>query len=157
MTKQTAPERGTTEAPHELRWFKATFTTIGAIYVLLASSALVRGVAMLRDFGVPDAVVASPFIADFFSFFYQLMAALGALMILIGRVTRDVGAQRAFARAFSFLSVLAAFRDLSTSDSRFGDHLYKGDRTLGFVLVDVLVALVFGLLSFARASSRARD
>lgn len=157
LTKQTTPEREPAEAPHELRWFKTTFTAIGAIYVLLASSWLVRGVVVLRDFGVPDAVVASPVMADFFSFFFQLMAVLGVLMILIGRVTRDVGAQRSMARAFSLLSVLAAFRDLSTSDSRFGNHLYKGDRTLGFVLVDVLVALAFGLLSFARASSRARD
>jgi hypothetical protein len=133
----------------EVRWFKATFTTIGIIYVLLASSMLVRGVVVLRDFGVPHDVVSSPVLEDFFLFFYQLMAAYGAMLVLFGHVTRELDRQLLVSRFFCALNVLVALRDLSTSDSRFGNHLYKGDKTLVFVFIDLAFALVFGWLAFA--------
>jgi hypothetical protein len=64
---------------------------------------------------------------------------------------RGVGeAQRLVARVFAFASLLAAFRDLSTSDSRFGNHLYKGEQTLVFVFIDLVFALAFGLLATRR-------
>jgi len=133
-----------------LRWFRVTFTSIGAIYILLASSMLVRGAGALREFGVDEATLSSPVMADFFGFFYELMAVFGALMILFGRTAKDLDSQRLLARAFTLLMLLAAFRDLTTSDSRFGNHLYKGDRTLVFVVIDLTFALAFGLLSFSR-------
>lgn len=133
----------------ELRWFKATFTTIGVIYVLLASSMLVRGVIVLRDFEVPESVVASPVVADLFSFFYELMAVVGGLMILFGQVTKGLRAQLLVSRAFCGLSLLGTLRDLSTSDTRFGSHIYKGDRTILFVVLGLAFALAFGLCSLS--------
>lgn len=138
----------------ELRWFKVTFTTIGAIYILLASSMLVRGVVVLRDFGVDEAIVSSPVMADFFSFFYELMAVFGVVMILFGRLVKERRSQILLAGVFSLLSVLAAFRDLATSDSRFGSRVYKGEQTLVFVLIDVIFALAFGVVAL-RSSARA--
>lgn len=111
---------------------------------------LVRGAVVLRDFGVADDVVASPVMADFFSFFYQLMVVFGLLMILLGHIAKELGAQRFVSRAFFVLSLLAALRDLSTSDSRFGNHLYKGDKTLIFVFIDLAFAVAFGALAFSR-------
>lgn len=124
--------------------FKAIFTTIGVLYVILASSVLVRGVEVMRDFAVPESLISSPVFQDFFSFFYQLMAAVGVLTMLFGHVTRERRAQVIVASVFCVLNLLLAIRDLSTSDSRFGSHLYRGEATLVFVSIDLALALIFG-------------
>lgn len=134
----------------ELRWFKAIFTTLGLTYVLLASSMLLRGVGVLTDFGVPEEVVSSPVMADFFSFFYQLMAVYGVLMVLFGRVTRGLSAQLLVSRVFLFFGLLVTLRDLATSDSRFGNRLYRGEATLVFVYIDLAIAAAFLFLSLGR-------
>lgn len=146
--------------PHtrpEIRGFRLLFTLIGVLYVLLASSMLVRGVGVLRDFAVPEEVVASPVVEDFFLFFYQLMAFVGVLTALLGQVTRGRAAQTAVAGFFCASNVLIALRDLSTSDSRFGNHLYRGEATLVFVLISVTLAMAFGvLLAAGLRSARGR-
>lgn len=38
-------------------------------------------------------------------------------------------------------------RDLVTSDSPFGNHLYRGEATLVFVLIDFAIAATFGALA----------
>jgi Na+/glutamate symporter len=134
----------------ELRGFKAIFTTVGAIYVVLAGSMLVRGVVVLRDFGVPEGVVSSPAMEDFFLFFYQLMAAFGVMMVTFGKVTRELSSQLLVSRVFFVLMALATLRDLSTSDSRFGTRLYRGDATLVFVYIDLAFAAAFAWLSLGR-------
>jgi predicted membrane-bound mannosyltransferase len=135
----------------EVRGFKAVFTIIGVIYVLLASTMLVPGgVAIMRDFGVPETVIASPVFQDFFVFFYQFMAVVGILMVLFGHVTRPGAAQLLTARVFFVLNLLCAWRDLSTSDSRFGNHLYQSEKTLVFVYISLTFAAAFGFLAFRR-------
>jgi quinol-cytochrome oxidoreductase complex cytochrome b subunit len=129
-----------------VRGFKVVFTVIGVLYVLMASSMLVRGPDVLREFGVVEPIVASPVLADFFLFFYQLMAALGVLMVLIGHVTREGAAQRWVAGTFCVFNVLVMLRDLSTSDSRFGNHLYLGEKTLVFVFISLVFAIAMGVL-----------
>jgi hypothetical protein len=61
---------------------------------------LVRGARVMRDFAVPESVVSAPVFADFFSFFYQLMALVGVLTVLFGQVTRERWAQLLVARVF---------------------------------------------------------
>ena len=134
-----------------LRGFKATFTIVGVIYVLLASSMLVRGPVVLRDFAVPEHVVTEPVLRDFFLFFYLFMAFAGRLTVLFGHVTRERRAQLVVAGTFCVWNLVAAARDLLTSDSRFGNHLYKGDATLVFVCIDLAFAGVFAFL-IARGS-----
>lgn len=129
-----------------IRGFKLVFTTMGIIYVLLASSMLVRGPTVLRDFAVPESTLSSPVLQDFFMFFYLLMAFLGVLTVLFGHVTRERVAQLIVAAVFCLWNIIAALRDLVTSDSRFGNHLYKGDATLVFVYIDLAFAAVFGYL-----------
>jgi len=133
----------------DIRWFRAVFTALGGLYALMAGSALAQGVGMLRGFGVPEEAVASPVLGDFFSFFYQLMAFVGLLMALFGQVTRGRRAQALVASVFAVSSVLFALHDLSTSDSRFGNHLYRGEATLVFVLIDLAYALVFAAVAVA--------
>ncbi len=67
--------------PPPIRGFALVFTVIGALYVVLASSMIVRGSAALVEFGVAPELAAEPVLADFFGFFYQLMAFVGVLTI----------------------------------------------------------------------------
>ncbi|MFO0606832.1 MAG: hypothetical protein U0324_26910 [Polyangiales bacterium] len=138
-----------TQSPPEIRAFKPVFTAIGVIYVALAASALARGTAMLRDFGVPEALTREPVLGDFFYFFYQYMAWGGVLQVLFGRVVRGLRAQTLVAGAYSAANIFFMLRDLSTSDSRFGNRLYRGDATLMFVVVDLAVAAAFGAVAVA--------
>ncbi|MFO0713156.1 MAG: hypothetical protein U0353_25090 [Sandaracinus sp.] len=127
--------------------FRAVFTVIGVVYALMAASALSRGVSMLADFGVSQAELASPVLADFFSFFYQLMAYVGGLLVLFGWVTRERRAQIAVSLFIALANLFFAFRDLSTSDSALGTHLYRGEATLVFVAIDLVLAAAFGALA----------
>jgi hypothetical protein len=138
-----------TQSQPEIRGFKHVFTTIGVTYTLLASSWLVRGPTVLRDFGVSDRLIADPVFVDFFMFFYEYMAFGGAVQVLLGRVTRGLRAQTLVACVYTAFNVFATFRDISTSDSRFGSRLYHGDATLLFVVTDVVVGTAFGVLAVA--------
>lgn len=130
-----------------LRAFKPAFLVLGLAYVLMASSALVRGTAFLEDFGISHEVASDPVLTDLFMFFYQLMAYIGVLTVVFGVITRERRAQAQVASVFFAASVLMALRDLSTSDTRFGNALYKGEETMVFVGVSVVYALVFGGLA----------
>lgn len=136
-----------TQSNAEIRGFKQVFTTLGATYILLASSWLVRGPVVLRDFAVPDRVIAEPVFVDVFMFFYEYMAFGGVLQVLFGHVTRGLRAQTLVACVYTAANVLFTFRDLSTSDSRFGNRLYRGDATLLFVVTDLAFACAFGFLA----------
>jgi hypothetical protein len=94
---------------------------------------------------------------DFFLFFYQLMAFVGVLTVLFGLVTRERKSQVVVAAGFCLANLLWAVRDLGTSDSAFGNRLYRGEATLVFVYIDLGVAAIFGALAIvgvARASVR---
>lgn len=130
-----------------LRAFKPAFVVLGLAYVLMASSALVQGTAFLEDFGVSHELASDPVLTDFFMFFYQLMAYIGVLIVLFGLVTRERRAQARVASVFFAASILVALRDLSTSDTRSGSALYKGEETIFFVVVSVVYAMVFGSLA----------
>lgn len=145
-----------------IRHFKLIFTILGVLYVLMASSMLARGAPVLLDFGVPESALAEPVLTDFFMFFYQLMAYLGVLTVLLGHVTREGRAQLLVATVFFVANMLTALRDLVTSDSQFGNHLYKGEKTVFFVYISLAYAAAFGYLvlkglsSLRRALARAR-
>lgn len=133
----------------EIRGFKHVFTVAGSIYVLMASSMLVRGPGVLRDFAVPERVAAEPVLGDFFTFLYLYMAFGGAIQVLFGHVTRGLRAQTLVACVYTAANFLFALRDLSTSDSRFGNRLYRGEATLFFVLVGLTYTAAFGALAVA--------
>jgi hypothetical protein len=138
----------------EVRGFRVVFIVAGIVYALLAGSALARGVAMLGDFGVSADELASPVLTDFFAFFYELMTFVGALMVLFGLSTRGRRNQRIVATVFAIANVAFALRDLRTSDTRFGNHLYQGSATIVFVIVDLAFAAAFAALVLASLRSR---
>lgn len=138
-----------TQRDADIRGFKHVFTVIGGTYILLASSWLVRGPVVLRDFAVSERLIAEPVFVDFFMFFYEYMAFGGAVQVLLGRVTRGLRAQTLVAGVYTAANVLFTLRDLSTSDSRFGSRVYRGDATLLFVATDLVFACAFGALLVA--------
>lgn len=135
------------ESPRSIPWFKLVFTVLGAVYMLLALSMLVRGVDALRPFAVPESTIADPVLQDFFFFFYQLMAYIGVLTVLLGHVARELKTQRLVASVFCLANLLITLRDLTTSDSRFGNRLYKGEDTMVFVYIGLIYTAAYGLLA----------
>ena len=122
----------------EIRGFRTIFTVVGVIYMLLASSMLVRGGGALRQFAVPEELVTALVLEDIFLFFYQLM--------LFGWTVRGRRNQAIVAGVLCVASLFFAWHDLVTSDSRFGNHLYKGEATLVFVYIGLAYAATFGWL-----------
>ncbi|HEX6242614.1 MAG TPA: hypothetical protein VFZ61_16990 [Polyangiales bacterium] len=139
----------TSEHKPPVRGFRATFVAIGVLYVALASSMLVRGVGVMRDFAVPEDVIHAPVFRDFFSFFYELMAAQGVLIALFGQLVRERRSQAWVALVLCVWNVYVTWRDLSTSDSPLGNQLYRGTATLIPVFLDLSFALVFAGYAWA--------
>ena len=131
---------------HGQRGFRVTLTIVGVGYALMAFSALARGPDMLGDFGVSPSVYEDAVLRDVFMFFYELMAWVGMLIVLLGHVARERSTQLVVSSVLSAANVLIALRDLSTSDSSLGNHLYRGSKTLVFVDISVALALVFATL-----------
>jgi hypothetical protein len=128
-----------------IRGFKATFTIMGTIYALMASSMIVRGTSALPEFGVPERVIIEPVFQDVFQFFYQLMLAIGVLTVLFGHVARERRSQLLVAGVFTALHMFNTWRDLTTSNSQFGNHLYSGP-VMVFVYIGLTYTLVFASL-----------
>ena len=135
-------------SPPVIRGFRTTFVVIGVIYVMMASSALVQGVEFLREFGVSPELMAQPVLQDFFSFFYELMAVIGVLIVVLGLVAKERRTQGIAALALCLANVWFGIRDLSTSDSQWGNQLYQGDKTLVFVVIDAVLVLIFGYFAW---------
>ncbi|MET0287346.1 MAG: hypothetical protein ABW352_22870 [Polyangiales bacterium] len=131
------------------RGFKLTLTVVGVVYTLMACSMLVRGPTVLHEFGVSPRLTEEAVLRDFFSFFYQLMAAVGVLVVLMGHTVRERAAQRLVAAALGAANLLAAWRDLTTSDSDFGSRLYHGPKTMVFVYISLTYALIFAILAIS--------
>lgn len=131
----------------EIRGFKVVFVILGVVYMMMASYALIAGTEFLCEFGVPKSVYAEPVFTDIFMFYYQLMWIVGLFTLLFGLVTRGLSAQRLIASAMCATHLFISWRDLSTSDSRFGNHLYHGEKTLVFVYIGLAIALAFGVVA----------
>lgn len=131
-----------------IRGYRTTFTIVGIVYTLMACSMLVHGVERLSDFGVSNELVAEPVLEDFFMFFYQLMAFVGVLIVLMGHVVRERRLQGFVGFVLCVANILCALRDLSTSDSALGNRLYKGEDTIVFVLISATLAAIFGYFAW---------
>jgi len=143
------------QATSSIRGFRSVFVVTGALYILMASSMLAQGVGVLRDFAVPEHLLTAPVFEDFFLFFYQLMAFIGVLGVTFGLAVKGRREQVVVAGVFTVANILIALRDLSTSDSSWGNQLYQGEATLMFVAISVTFALAYGALVLmgVRASS----
>ena len=128
--------------------YRTTFTIVGIVYTMMACSMLVHGVDRLCDFGVSKELVAEPVLEDIFMFFYQLMAFVGVLIVVLGHVVRERKLQGFVGLVLCVANILTALRDLSTSDSALGNRLYKGEDTIVFVLIGATLAAIFGYFAW---------
>ncbi len=140
-----------------LRAFRPTFLVLGASYVLMASYALAKGTAFLEEFGVSHALATDPVVNDFYTFFYQLMAYIGVLIVVFGLITKGHRTQAQVASLFAVANILTALRDLSASNTRFGSAVYENDEILIFVAVSLVYALVFGAVAIMALRAARRD
>jgi uncharacterized membrane protein len=143
------------EARDQARGWRPLCITVGVVYVLLALSMLVRGVDIMRGFGTPDEVVRSPVFADFFYFFYELMALVGVLIGLLGITTQGRARQQKIAGLLSAVMLALLWRDLSTADWALGSRLYRGPGTLAPPLISLVIALAFAWVAWARPARAA--
>jgi hypothetical protein len=139
---------------HHLPGFKATCLGVGALFALLASSELARGVAASMDgFGLPAATLASPHYLDAMSWVFVHMLVLGVVIAVVGASVGEARARTAFARVMTLAMLVFTTLDLRTSDSPLGNHLYMGGRTLVPPVIDVVVLLLFAHLALCRSAS----
>ena len=137
------------ERDHAPGW-RPLCITVAVSYVLLALSMLVRGVEIMIGFGTPDEVVRSPVFADFFYFFYELMALVGVLIGLLGITTRGRAQQQKVAGLLCAVMLALLWRDLSTADWALGSRLYRGPGTLVPPLISLVIAIAFAWVAWAR-------
>jgi hypothetical protein len=136
-------ETNVSDQADSLPGFKTVCTVVGVLYAAMGASMVVRGVGVLRDFAVPESGIASAVLQDFFFFFYELMMFIGALMVVFGHVTVGRRRQTIVASVFVAANLLFALRDLSTSDTAFGNRLYRGEATMVFVAINLAIAAAF--------------
>jgi hypothetical protein len=141
---------------HHLPRFRPTCLGVGATFMFLAASQLVRGIpAAMHGFGIPELVLASPHYRDAMFWVFTHMFVLGAIIAVVGHFAESARTRRAFARlllaAVSFYTVL----DLRTADWALGSGLYQGARSLVPPVIDVIVLLLFAHLSFCKDAAHA--
>ena len=128
--------------------FRTICTVVSIAYVVLGGSMVVRGPrAAMEQFGVPEVVLSSAHFADFFHWVFVHMMVLGVMIGLLGQYVREGKPQAIVARVLLLLELHYTYLDLRTSDSAFGNRLYRGSASLIPVMIDVLVTLSFLYLS----------
>jgi hypothetical protein len=131
-----------------LRGFKTICSAVSVTYVLLGSSMLIRGArASMQPFGVPEVVLTSAYFADFFHFLFIHMIVIGLLIGTLGWFVQHDRQQRMAARLLCVIQLHYTYLDLRTSDSIFGNGLYRGSASITPALVDLVVTLAFAFLS----------
>ena len=136
--------------------WKLIGTVIGAVYCLLGGSMLLQGVqAVMQPFGLPESTLASPHFADFFHFLFVHMVVLGIMTVLLARFVTEGRYQRIAAWLLCAINVHYTYLDLRTSDSAFGNALYRGPNTLVPPAIDVVVVLCWLYLALRPMRSRA--
>jgi len=139
---------------HRLPGFRATCLGIGAVFVFLAASELLRGVpASLDGFGVPTAVLASPHYQDAMVWVFTHMLVLGLVIGVVGHFAESARTRQAFARLMVVAIAIFLVLDCRSSDSPLGNGLYAGARSLVPPVIDLIVLLLFAHLSFCQTAS----
>lgn len=134
-----------------LSGFRTSCLTLSGLYVLLAGSILLRGpMVAMAEYSVPAATLASPHYADAMSWVFLHMLVIGLIIGVIGWFGEGVRLQRAFSRFMLLALLVYTTLDVRTADWPLGNALYKGQGSLGPVVVDALALLIWLRLSVIR-------
>ncbi len=71
------------------------------------------------------------------------MAVLGILIAMLGRFVTDGRHQRLIAIVLCAINLHYTYLDFRTSDSMFGNALYRGAASVAPAIIDVVVTLAF--------------
>lgn len=141
-----------THCKHYLPGFRGTCLTVCGLYVFLSSSLFIRGLMpSMAQFQVPAQTLASPHYADALLWVYVHMAVIGLMLGVIGWYATESRLQRVFARLMLFVHIAYFYLDLRSSDSPWGNALYKGPASMVPVLIGMLMCLLFAHLSICPA------
>lgn len=137
---------------HRLPGFRTTCLVLGATYVLLGASILVRGgAAAMAEYGVPAATLASPHYADAIWWVYVHTIVLGLVTGVVGLYAEGERLRRVFARVLLGAQASYLWLDVRSSDSALGNALYQGPASI------VPAVLGLGMLLLLVHPSLCRD
>lgn len=129
--------------------FRTTYTTVGVLHVLMASSLFVRGLPeSLREFQVPELLLQSPHYLDAQRWVYLHMIVIGLMIALLGNLAHEAPLQRWMSRLLCLAHAVYALWDFQASPLM--NNLYHGPAALIPAFYSLLVALLFLHLSFCR-------
>lgn len=138
---------------HRLPRFRATCLTVCVLNVLIGGSILLRGMASMEPFGVPEATLASPHYADAIFWVYSHMVVIGVITGVVGWYAKTAPLQRAFARVMLAAHAYYTFLDVRASDSALGTGLYQGPESVMPAVIAGLMTLMFLHLSLCSEST----
>lgn len=129
--------------------FKAGCSVVGITYVFLSASILFQGViTFMKQCGLPDSTLQSPHYADAIFFHFFDMLVIGILIAMAGLV-ESLLFQRVFSSVMLVVQCAYLYLDLKTSDTPFGNALYKGPNSVAPVIIGLVFSLLFLVLTIS--------
>ena len=121
---------------------------VGVLFVLLASSLFLKGlIPSMAEFKIPENILNSAHYYDAIFWVYVHMMVIGVLFILIGISVKELQHQQLISILLLLITAFYTYLDFRTSDSMFGNALYKGEASVIPAYISLIVNLVFLQLS----------
>lgn len=131
--------------------FRASCLGLGAVFVLLAGSILLRGpMVAMADYAVPAQTLSSPHYADAMLWVFLHMTVIGLVIAVVGWFAEGARLQRAFSVLMLGAQLVYATLDVRTADWPLGNALYKGAGSLGPVVVEAVALVVWARLCLVK-------
>ncbi len=135
--------------------FKLGCSVVGITYVVIAAGILSQGViSFMAQCGLPESTLQSPYYADAIFFHFFDMMVIGVLITLAGQV-ESLTFQRVFSSTMLVIQSVYLYLDLQTSDTPFGNSLYKGPNSVAPAVIGFVFTLLFLLLTISSLRYRA--
>jgi hypothetical protein len=129
--------------------FKLGCSVVGISYIVIAAGILAQGVtAYMHQFGLPESTLESPHYADAIFFHFFDMLVIGVL-ITMASLVESLTFQRVFSSTMLVIQCVYLYLDLQTSDTPFGNSLYKGPNSVAPVVIGFVFTLIFLLLTMS--------
>lgn len=124
--------------------FKATYITVGVLFVLLASSLFLQGIpAAMEQFNIPTETLNSPHYLDAMLWTYSHMIILGLVITLMGFLAEGDKLKVWMSRLLLGANAYYTFLDFRSSDSALGNGLYEGEASLAPAIIALGITLLF--------------
>ncbi|MEM8488509.1 MAG: hypothetical protein AAF564_23380 [Bacteroidota bacterium] len=130
--------------------FRTTYLLIGGLYILLSANILLRGVsASMEPFGVPAALLDSPYYENAIWWVYTHMLVLGMVMCVIGQFAENMALKLWISRALLVAHLYYTYLDFQASDSVVGTALYKGPASVIPAIIALIATIFLARFAFS--------